>query len=84
MATVRFYSKSWCGYCHRAKDLLRLKGVPFEEIDVTHDREGEAEMIRLTGRHTVPQIFIGDHHVGGYDDLARLDARGELDPLLGL
>ena len=78
------YSTSWCGFCERARGLLRRKGVEFREIrlDETPD-ERETMMSRSGGRRSVPQIFIGDHHVGGYDELAALDRAGELDQLLG-
>lgn len=81
---VLMYSTSWCGFCERARGLLRRKGVEFREVrlDETPD-EREAMMSRSGGRRSVPQIFIGDHHVGGYDELAALDRAGELDQLLG-
>jgi glutaredoxin 3 len=82
MPAVTIYTKSWCPYCHAAKDLLTSKGVEFEEIDVA-DREKQAAMAqRAGGRTSVPQIFIGATHVGGCDDLHALDASGKLDPLL--
>jgi glutaredoxin 3 len=84
MPPVTIYSTAICPYCVRAKHLLQRKGVEFDEIRVDRDHDQMQHMMDITHRHTVPQIFIGDHHVGGYDDLARLDARGELDPLLGL
>jgi glutaredoxin 3 len=81
---VLMYSTSWCGFCERARGLLRRKGVEFREVrlDETPD-EREAMMGRSGGRRSVPQIFIGDHHIGGYDELAALDRAGELDQLLG-
>ena len=82
MSDVVVYSKDWCPYCDRAKELLERKGVAFELIDITADRAHEDEMIKRTGRYTVPQIFIGDTHVGGSDDLYALDRQGELDALL--
>ncbi len=83
MPPVTVYTKSWCGYCTRAKDLLARKGVPFTEVEVSDDPVREAEMVeRAGGRRTVPQVFIGDHHVGGCDDLYDLERRGELDALL--
>ncbi|ALA17276.1 MULTISPECIES: glutaredoxin 3 [Chelatococcus] len=83
MAPIVIYTKSWCPYCSAAKDLLQRKGVPFEEIEITGRSELREEMIeRADGRTTVPQIFIGEQHVGGCDDLYALDARGGLDPLL--
>ena len=78
---VVMYAAGWCPYCARARNLRASKGVGFEEIDV--DAAGREEMIRRSGRRTVPQIFIGDLHVGGSDDLAALDADGKLDKLLG-
>ncbi|MBI3893396.1 MAG: glutaredoxin 3 [Candidatus Wallbacteria bacterium] len=82
MKTVVIYTKSYCPYCHNAVALLRKKGATYEEIDVTSDSTREAEMQRKSGRDTVPQIWIGTHHVGGCDDLMALDARGELDRML--
>lgn len=82
MKQIVIYTKSWCPYCHSAKELLRRKGWTFTEIDVTTDAEGQQEMSRrASGRSTVPQIFIGDTHVGGCDDLYALDRAGELDAL---
>jgi glutaredoxin 3 len=78
---VEIYTTRWCPYCHMAKALLKRKGVSFSEIDV--GRERRAEMVqRAHGRTTVPQIFIGDVHVGGCDDLHDLERAGKLDPLL--
>lgn len=83
MPRVEVYTRMFCPYCTRAKRLLSDKGVAFEEHDITFDGAKRGEMqSRADGRHTVPQIFIGARHVGGSDDLARLDAAGELDPLL--
>ncbi|HEY8520293.1 MAG TPA: glutaredoxin 3 [Gammaproteobacteria bacterium] len=79
---VVVYSSPFCGYCAAAKRLLTSKGVEFTEVDVLADPERRAEMMQRSGRRTVPQIFIGERHIGGYDDLQALDARGELDPLL--
>jgi glutaredoxin 3 len=80
---VVIYTTLLCPYCHRAKALLKRKGVTFTEIDVGMDAQKRAEMTaRAHGRHTVPQIFIGERHVGGCDDLHELDAQGALDPLL--
>jgi len=81
---VRMYATGWCPYCVAARDLLRGKGVQFEEIDLTGDPSRRAEMESLSGRSSVPQIFIGDEHVGGYDDMAALDRGGRLDRLLGI
>ena len=80
--TVQVYATNWCPYCERARQLLRMKGVDFEEIDVEARPEARAEMTARSGRRTVPQIFIGDKHVGGSDELFALDAADGLDPLL--
>lgn len=80
--TVLMYSKSWCPYCERARQLLRHKGASFEEIDIEEHPERRDEMIRRSGRRTVPQIFIGERHVGGSDDLFGLEAAGALNRLL--
>jgi glutaredoxin 3 len=79
---VQMYVKSWCPYCDRARELLKSKGVAVEEIDVESQPAQRDEMVRRSGRRTVPQIFIGSRHIGGCDDLHELDAAGELDPLL--
>jgi glutaredoxin 3 len=76
------YGNSWCPYCAAARALLRGKGIEVAEIDIEQVPARRAEMIERSGRRTVPQIFIGATHVGGYDDLARLDQSGELEPLL--
>ena len=82
---VVMYSTTFCPYCERARALLKRKGVPFREIKVDEDpSQREVMLQRSGGRRTVPQIFIGDRHVGGYDDLYALDRAGGLDPLLGL
>jgi glutaredoxin 3 len=83
MRRIRIYTTPICPYCVRAKALLEKKGANFEEIDVLGDRGAREEMERKSGRCTVPQIFIGDEHVGGSDDLHALDREGALDPLLG-
>ena len=82
MATVRMYSTGVCPYCVLAEKLLVSKGVAVEKIRVDLDTEKRGEMMQLTGRRTVPQIFVGETHVGGYDDLAALDQAGKLDELL--
>ncbi|MFC0284358.1 glutaredoxin 3 [Camelimonas abortus] len=83
MPHVTIYTKSTCPYCQRAKQLLDSKGVTYEEIEIIQRPEERATMIeRAGGRTTVPQVFIGDRHVGGCDDLYALDATGKLDPLL--
>ena len=80
---VVMYSTAFCGYCQRARNLLERKGIAVQEIKVDEDmRERETMLRKSGGRRTVPQIFIGERHIGGYDDLAALDASGELDPLL--
>lgn len=79
---VVMYTNSWCPYCAAARGLLDGRGVPFREIDVEADTETRQEMVARSGRRTVPQIFIGDRHVGGYDDLAALERSGKLDELL--
>jgi len=80
---ILIYTKDYCPFCARAKALLDAKGAAYTEIDVTHDSDLQAVMMERSGRRTVPQIFIGERHIGGYDDLAALDAAGELDLLLG-
>ena len=81
--TVTIYTKFGCGYCYRAKRLLDQKGVAYREHDVTFGGEAKAEMLtRAPEARTVPQIFIGDTHVGGSDDLAALEREGKLDELL--
>lgn len=80
---VVMYATGWCGYCARARNLLASKGVAIEEIDIEAVPGGRQEMMARSGKRTVPQIFIGDTHVGGSDDLLALDAAGKLDPLLG-
>jgi glutaredoxin 3 len=76
------YATSWCGYCGRARRLLQSKGVAFEEIDIETEHGARAQMIARSGRHTVPQIFIGETHVGGSAELLELEASGRLDSLL--
>jgi len=83
MKTIEIYTSPLCGFCHAAKRLLNAKGVAFVEIDVLQQPERRQEMMnRANGRHTVPQIFVGEVHVGGYDDLSALENSGKLDPLL--
>ncbi|MCK8463259.1 glutaredoxin 3 [Aliiroseovarius sp. S1339] len=83
MQPVTIYTTQLCGYCHAAKRLLSGKDARFDEIDVMMNPEKRQEMMRrANGRHTVPQIFIGEVHVGGFDDLYALDRDGKLDPLL--
>ncbi len=83
MAKVLIYTKAFCPYCARAMRLLDEKGAKVEEIDITMGGPGRAEMLaRSNGRTTVPQIFIGEQHVGGSDELAALERAGKLDTLL--
>lgn len=83
MANVTIYTSQVCPYCVKAKSLLRKKGVTFTEIDISDDESARDEMIAKTGgRRTVPQIFIGENHIGGCDDLYALDTSGKLDSLL--
>ena len=84
MLMIEIYTARYCPYCHAAKGLLSRKGAEFTEIDVSGDAKRRSEMVtRANGRMTVPQIFIGSTHVGGYDDLSALERAGKLDPLLG-
>ena len=83
MPDIVIYTKGWCSYCTRAKDLLERKGAPFTEIEISGNDALRDEMIeRAGGRHTVPQIFIGETHVGGCDELHQLENEGRLDALL--
>ena len=79
---VTMYATQFCPYCMRAERLLQSKGVAFEKIRVDLEPQRRVEMMERTKRRTVPQIYIGDHHVGGYDDLAALERAGRLDALL--
>ncbi len=82
MKKVFVYSTSVCPYCVQAKRLLESEGVPYEEIRLDNDPKGREELEKLTQRRTVPQIFIGDKHVGGFDDLRTLHTNGELNDWL--
>ncbi|MDU8910871.1 glutaredoxin 3 [Aestuariicoccus sp. MJ-SS9] len=83
MQTVEIYTSPLCGFCHAAKRLLTQKGVSFAEFDVLADPAKKPEMLqRANGRRTVPQIFVGETHVGGCDELYALERSGKLDPLL--
>ncbi len=83
MATVTIYTSQFCGYCVAAKRLLAKLGIPYQEIDVTHDDRLRAEMVKkASGRRTVPQIFIGERGIGGYTDLVDLERGGRLSVLL--
>jgi glutaredoxin 3 len=79
---VTIYTTPYCPYCHAAKALLKKKGVNFNEVDVQDGSLRQQMMLRANGRRTVPQIFIGETHVGGSDDIHELDRRGQLDPML--
>lgn len=83
MANVEIYTKPTCGFCHMAKRLLNSKGISFAEVNISAQPERRSEMIqRANGGSTVPQIFVGDTHVGGCDDLFALERGGKLDALL--
>ena len=82
MAQVTIYTKPYCPYCLRAVALLKDKGVDFVEIEASGDPEKRQEMMKRSGRSTYPQIFIGDRHIGGCDDMMALERSGGLDPLL--
>jgi glutaredoxin 3 len=82
MAHVTIYTKPYCPFCHRALALLKEKGVEITEIVASTDRDKREEMIRRSGRTTYPQIFVGERHIGGCDDIMALDRRGALDPIL--
>ena len=83
MKSVEIYTSPLCGFCHAAKRLLKQKNVQFTEINVAINPGKRQEMLsRANGRHTVPQIFVGDTHVGGFDDLAAMEHAGKLDALL--
>ena len=82
MAQVTIYTKPYCPYCVRAVSLLDKKGVAYTEIEAAFDPEKRQEMMQRSGRATFPQIFIGDRHIGGCDDMMALEREGRLDPLL--
>ncbi|MFP8876455.1 MAG: glutaredoxin 3 [Myxococcota bacterium] len=82
MAEIVMYATSWCSFCARARQLLEQKGRSWQEIDVSEFPERRSEMRERSGRNTVPQIWIGERHVGGFDELSALDRDGELDALL--
>jgi len=81
-ATVTLYTTQFCPYCMQAKALLDNKAVPYTDIPVDGNAELRQQMMERSGRRTVPQIWIGDHHVGGFDDLYALERQGQLDTLL--
>ena len=82
MAHVTIYTRPGCGYCARALSLLEKKGADFTEIDAGYDPALRQEMVQRSGRSTYPQIFVGEKHIGGCDDMMALERRGQLDPLL--
>ena len=82
MAEVTIYTKPYCPYCIRAVSLLEKKGVEFTEIEAAFDPAKRQEMMQRSGRATFPQIFVGEHHIGGCDDMMALEREGKLDPLL--
>lgn len=82
MKKIQMYTTGVCPFCIMAKRLLQQKGASVEEVRIDHDAAARDEMMKITGRRTVPQIFIGDKHVGGFDDLSALERAGQLDPLL--
>ena len=82
MAQVTIYTRPFCGYCTRAVKLLADKGVDFTEIEAGMDPDKRREMMDRSGRNTFPQIFVGERHIGGHDDIMAMERAGELDPLL--
>jgi glutaredoxin 3 len=82
MADVRIYTTTYCGYCRAAKSLLEKRGAPFQEIDCTEDDQTRRWLVETTGQRTVPQIFIGEVPVGGFNELSALDRAGKLAPIL--
>jgi glutaredoxin 3 len=76
------YTRKWCGYCTAAERLLEAKGIDYEQVDCTGDTKTRKWLVEVTGRTTVPQIFIAGNPIGGYDDLRALDRRGDLDKML--
>ncbi|WP_109480524.1 glutaredoxin 3 [Paraburkholderia sp. C35] len=82
MSAITIYTTPTCPYCHAAKALLTSKGLSYKEINVQNDRATAIALMERTGRRTVPQIYIGETHVGGFDDLNALETAGRLDPLL--
>ena len=82
MSKIQIYTTQWCPYCRMAKSLLQEKGQSWDEVDVEAEPDRRDEMIERSRRSSVPQIWIGDRHIGGYDELAALERAGELDALL--
>lgn len=83
MKDVTLYTTDYCPYCRQAEKFLHDKGVPFKQVDVTHDDAMRVKLVELTGQRTVPQIFIGEESIGGYSDMMKLHSKGELEPKLG-
>jgi len=83
MSAVVVYTKSWCAYCVLAKALLDRRGIAYREVDVSNDPERRAWLVSTTGRRKLPQIFIGERAIGGFDELSALDRKGELRALVG-
>jgi glutaredoxin 3 len=81
MARIQMYTTAWCCYCTRAKTVLENRGLDYEEVRVDGDSDFRDKLVALTGRWTVPQIFIDGRHVGGYSELSELDRSGRLDDL---
>ncbi len=79
---VRVYSTSYCPYCDRAKRFLKNNDIPFEDLDISGDREIRLKLVELTGMRTVPQIFVGEKSIGGYDDMMALEAAGQFREML--
>ena len=82
MPKIQVYTTQWCPYCHAVKALLDRKGVTYEEVDARDPDTRSAMIQRAHGRRTVPQVFVGDQHLGGYTEVAALDRGGKLDPIL--
>lgn len=83
MKPVKLYTTTYCGFCRRAKDFFKAQGIAFDEIDVTYDEAMREKLVEMSGgMKTVPQIFIGDTHVGGYTDMMSLHQAGKLNALL--
>lgn len=82
MKAVTVYTTDYCPYCRQAERFLHDKGVPFKQVDVTHDDAMRVKLVELTGQRTVPQIFIGEESIGGYSDMMKLHSKGELDAKL--
>jgi len=82
MANVVIYTSAFCGYCTAAKNILQRRGASFSEVRIDQTAGAREKMVEISGRRTVPQIFIDDHHVGGHDDLLALDRAGQLEAML--